>query len=86
MSDLNYLKTRTSAENEVGVTIYGDVYAACQDAHAIAVLTEWDEFKSYDWEKIYAHMNKPAFVFDGRNLLDREKLTRIGFKYQAIGS
>ncbi|RAR51152.1 UDP-glucose 6-dehydrogenase [Flavobacterium lacus] len=86
ISDLNYLQTRPSQENEKGIQTFNDPYEACKDAHAIAILTEWDEFKGYDWEKIYAHMNKPAFIFDGRNLLDKEKLTRIGFKYQTIGS
>jgi UDPglucose 6-dehydrogenase len=50
-----------------------------KDAHAIAVLTEWDEFKNYDWEKIYDDMNKPAFIFDGRNLLDKEKINKNWF-------
>ncbi|MCB0442458.1 MAG: UDP-glucose 6-dehydrogenase [Flavobacterium sp.] len=86
LSDLNYLGTRTEAENKERITVAADPYEACKGAHAIAVLTEWDEFKTYDWERIYAQMNKPAFVFDGRNLLDKEALTRIGFKYQAIGS
>ena len=86
LSDLNYLNTRSEKENSDHISIASDPYEACRGAHAIAVLTEWDEFKGYDWEKIYDHMNKPAFVFDGRNLLDREKLTSIGFKYQAIGS
>jgi UDPglucose 6-dehydrogenase len=86
ISDLNYLQTRSSEENEKGIQTFNDPYEACKDAHAIAILTEWDEFRTYDWEKIYAQMNKPAFVFDGRNLLDKEKLTQIGFKYQTIGS
>ena len=54
-------------------------------AHAIAVLTEWDEFKSYDWRKVYKQMLKPAFIFDGRNILDRETLTAIGFELKSIG-
>ena len=62
------------------------MYEACNNAHAIAVLTEWDEFKTYDWQKIYANMLKPAFIFDGRNLLDKTALEKIGFIYQAIGS
>lgn len=86
MSDLNYLNSRSKEENERGVTSFEDPYQACKGAHAIAILTEWDEFKTYDWEKIYTQMNKPAFVFDGRNLLNKEMLTKIGFKYQAIGS
>jgi UDPglucose 6-dehydrogenase len=84
--DLNYLQSRSEAENSKYVKAIPDPYEACKGAHAIAVLTEWDEFKQYDWEKIYHDMNKPAFIFDGRNLLDKEKLTKIGFKYQAIGS
>jgi len=84
--DLNYLQSRSEAENSKYVKAISDPYEACKGAHAIAVLTEWDEFKHYDWEKIYHDMNKPAFIFDGRNLLDKEKLTKIGFKYQAIGS
>ena len=84
--DLNYLQSRSEAENSKYVKAIPDPYEACKGAHAIAVLTEWDEFKYYDWEKIYHDMNKPAFIFDGRNLLNKEKLTKIGFKYQAIGS
>jgi UDPglucose 6-dehydrogenase len=61
-------------------------YQACQGAHAIAVLTEWDEFKEYDWQKIYDAMLKPAFVFDGRNILDKQKMKEIGFVYAAVGS
>ena len=84
--DLDYLHSRTEAENRDGVAVFEDPYGACNDAHAIAILTEWDVFKTYDWEKIYEQMHKPAFIFDGRNLLDGEMLSRIGFKYQSIGS
>ena len=86
MFDLNYLETRSSDENKKFLQIESDPYAVVEDSHAIAVLTEWDEFKSYDWQRIYDSMLKPAFVFDGRNLLDKEKLEKIGFIYQAIGS
>ena len=67
------------------VTIYDDPMEAANDAHAIVILTEWKEFKDYDYEKIYSHMNKPAFFFDGRNLIDREKLRKIGFCTHGIG-
>lgn len=83
--DMNYLQTRTSAENKDGITIYEDAYEACKDAHAIAVLTEWDEFKHYDWERIYRDMKKPAFVFDGRNILNAEEMAKKGFVFNAIG-
>ena len=85
-SDLNYLNSRSEAENQKQLTAYQNPYDACQGAHAVAVLTEWDEFKSYDWQKIYDAMLKPAFVFDGRNILDKQTLERIGFVYKAIGS
>ena len=83
--DLNYLETRSEQENEEGITVFNNPYEACKDAHAIAVLTEWDEFKTYDWQKIYDNMLKPAFVFDGRNILDGKVLEEIGFQYQGIG-
>jgi UDPglucose 6-dehydrogenase len=86
LSDLNYLETRTSSENEKCLTVLDDPYEACKNAHAIAILTEWDEFKNYDWQKIYDSMLKPAFIFDGRNVLDSPKMKEIGFIYQSIGS
>lgn len=67
------------------VFVYKTHEEALDQAHALAVLTEWDEFKTYDWENIYVKMYKPAFVFDGRNILDVEKLTDIGFKIKGIG-
>ncbi len=84
--DLDYLATRTSEENKKGVTVVEDPYEACKGAHAIAILTEWDEFKTYDWQKIYDGMLKPAKIFDGRNLLDATKLREIGFLVQSIGT
>ncbi|MDN3583757.1 UDP-glucose 6-dehydrogenase [Mucilaginibacter flavus] len=84
--DLNYLGTRTAEENKQGLTVINDPYEACKGAHAIAVLTEWDEFKDYDWQKIYDSMLKPAKVFDGRNVLNANKLRSIGFIVQSIGT
>jgi len=62
-----------------------DPYEACDGAHALCILTEWDEFKDYDYERIYKSMAKPAFIFDGRNLVDHAKLREIGFEVHAIG-
>lgn len=62
-----------------------DPYDACNGSHALMILTEWDEFKTYDYTKIYNSMAKPAFIFDGRNLLDHEALRKIGFEVHAIG-
>jgi UDPglucose 6-dehydrogenase len=86
LADMDYLETRTSESNRQGITVFEEPYETCKNAHAIAVLTEWDEFTTYDWQKIYDAMQKPAFIFDGRNVLDRKKLTEIGFVYQCIGS
>ena len=85
-SDLNYLKSRSEIENKKGLIVSSDYIDACKDAHAIVVLTEWDAFRLYDWKKIFDQMQKPAFVFDGRNLLDKKVIEQIGFVYQAIGS
>jgi UDPglucose 6-dehydrogenase len=86
LSDLDYLESRTSEKNKLGISSFLNPYEACENAHAIAVLTEWDEFNTYDWQRIYDSMLKPAFIFDGRNLLDCKKLKSIGFIYQGIGS
>lgn len=67
------------------VTVCSDPYEALEGAHAIAVLTEWDEFKTLDFERVYAGMPKPAFIFDGRNILDLARLRAIGFKVYGIG-
>merc|ERR1712137_1062582 len=58
---------------------------AVEGAHAIVILTEWDEFKTYKYDAFYSSMMKPAFLFDGRNLLDHRGLTKIGFEVHAIG-
>ena len=67
------------------ILIEDDVYVACAGAHAIAILTEWEEFKKLDFERIYASMMRPAFVFDGRSILTGSELERIGFQYWGIG-
>lgn len=67
------------------VTIATDPYAAAAEAHALAICTEWDEFKAYDYEKIYKGMLKPAFCFDGRAILDHQRLMDIGFRTRCIG-
>ncbi len=70
---------------EQNVTVVRDCYKAANEAHAIALLTEWDEFKQLDFKRIYSSMLQPAFVFDGRNILDRQALGKLGFEVHAIG-
>lgn len=67
------------------VSIHDDPYAAADGAHAIVVCTEWDEFNTLDFERIYATMEKPAFVFDGRMMLDHKALLRMGYQVHSIG-
>jgi UDPglucose 6-dehydrogenase len=58
---------------------------AADTAHAIAILTEWDEFRSLDYQAVYESMRKPAFLFDGRNVVDHDLLRGIGFKVHSVG-
>lgn len=84
-SDLNYLNSRSESDNDRYLSSEKDPYKAAEGAHALAIITEWDEFQNYDWKKIYDSMSKPACVFDGRNLLNKSELEAIGFSYQGIG-
>ncbi|TWU27224.1 UDP-glucose 6-dehydrogenase [Novipirellula galeiformis] len=70
---------------ESNVTVVDNAYDAAIHSHAIALLTEWDEFRTLDFERIYQTMQKPAFIYDGRNILDRQALRKIGFEIFAIG-
>ena len=72
-------------EFEENLELLESPYEAAQGAHALAIMTEWELYRSLDWEKIYASMEKPAFVFDGRNLLDHERLFKIGFNVYPLG-
>lgn len=83
-SDLKYLREGAEITSEQ-LSVVKDPYDACKGAHAIAILTEWDEFKEYDWQRIYDNMMKPATIFDGRNLLCHKTLHSIGFMVKSIG-
>ena len=85
-SDLDYLGSRSNDANRQAVTVVNDPMEACKGAHAIAVLTEWDEFRQLDWQKVYGNMLKPAFLFDGRRLLRPDTKREIGFEFYAIGN
>ena len=67
------------------VEVVDSVDKASSGAHAIGILTEWDEFKDVDFKSIYNKMLKPAFLFDGRNILDHAALKAVGFDVYAIG-
>jgi UDPglucose 6-dehydrogenase len=80
-------ETEVDAEGNANgnVEIAADAYAACEGAHAVAILTEWDEFAELDFKRVFDSMEKPAWIFDGRNILDRSALEKIGFKTYGIG-
>lgn len=67
------------------ITTASSAIEAATGAHAIALMTEWDEFTTLDYTQIYAAMSKPAFIFDGRNILPHAALREIGFEVYAIG-
>ncbi|KAF0310953.1 UDP-glucose 6-dehydrogenase [Amphibalanus amphitrite] len=67
------------------VEVCSDPYEAARGAHALVICTEWDVFQTLDYARIFAGMPKPAYVFDGRKILDHEKLTKIGFEVETIG-
>jgi UDPglucose 6-dehydrogenase len=81
-AELSAASAKLLAEN---VEIVSSIDAASTDAHAIAVLTEWDEFATADFQRIHDEMKKPAFIFDGRNVLKKLNLSQHGFVYQGIG-
>ena len=62
-----------------------DVYEAAKGAHALAIMTEWDQYAKLDYERIFNSMVKPAFIFDGRNILNHRELHQMGFNVYAIG-
>ena len=85
ISDIKNIRNNNEDDSINDLSTQKNPYEACKDSHAIAILTEWDEFINYDWSKIFKNMNKPAFIFDGRNILDKKKLESIGFIYKGIG-
>lgn len=83
--DLDYLGSRSPKENRRLLKVTNDPIESASEAHAIAILTEWDVFKTYDWDVIYEKMLKPAFIFDGRRILDNNVMKNKGFHYYKIG-
>jgi UDPglucose 6-dehydrogenase len=74
-----------AGQDDPRLLVAGSATEAAEGAHGLAVLTEWDEFKTLDFPQIYAGMHKPAFVFDGRNILPRAEMQKLGFQVFAIG-
>lgn len=83
--DLHAVLPEDRARVDRLVSVVKDPYEATKGAHAVVVLTEWDEFKELDFQRIYDNMLKPAFVFDGRLILNHQALKAIGFRVEVIG-
>ena len=84
-TQLEYATGISRADLESRVVCETDAYAATTGAHALAVITEWDVFRHLDFRRIYATLNKPAFAFDGRNILPFDTMRSIGFEVHPIG-
>lgn len=85
MCDLSHPTVASPETVKELVTVETDPYEACHNAHAIAICTEWDVFRELDYKRIFDCMLKPAFIFDGRGILNHAELTSIGFQVEAIG-
>ncbi|XKL61529.1 hypothetical protein PGB90_008586 [Kerria lacca] len=84
INDLVYA-TRDPEKVNKSVNIFSDPYTAANYSHAIVICTEWDEFINLDYSNIYYSMKKPAYIFDGRKILDHQDLSLIGFEVFTIG-
>lgn len=83
-------KALKNAQNDLAgcegqVSFSDDPYQAATGCHAIALLTEWEIYRNLDYRKIHDSMIKPAYLFDGRNLLDHKGCFDIGFNVYPIG-
>lgn len=86
ITDLTSAYVTDSPEKVKGaLQMFDDPYTAVKNCHAIVICTEWDEFIELDYNRIYECMMKPAYIFDGRKILNHEALQKIGFHVQTIG-
>ena len=85
LMDLNNLKSRNQSINADRLKGSIDPYKSVEGSHAVLIITDWDEFSVLDWKNIYQKMSKPAFIFDGRKILNKLALEKIGFKVFEIG-
>jgi UDPglucose 6-dehydrogenase len=76
---------KTFGEGRDWISYVEDPYRAVEGCHAVALVTEWELYQNLDYEKIYQRMEKPAFFFDGRNVIDHRRLYEIGFNVYTAG-
>lgn len=84
--DLSSFSEKNHQPLDETVQIFDNAYDCAVGCHAIVICTEWSEFKEYDYSLIYDKMAKPAFIFDGRRILDGARLRKIGFNIEVVGS
>ena len=82
INDLNSLTGKIEINN---INIVKKPLKNIDKYNLIAIATEWDEFIDYDWNDIFNKIKKPAFIFDGRNLLNKDEIKMIGFNYYSLG-
>lgn len=87
LSDPQALENAKIALDDLGtaVTFEADPYAAARGAHAVVVVTEWEAYRTLDYARMLGSMQQPAFLFDGRNILDHRRLFELGFNVVPIG-
>ncbi len=85
LGDLEKAGVQLDESTRSRIRIHANSSDAINNTHAVIVLTEWDEFKEIDFDILYSTMAKPAFIFDGRNILDHDRLKQIGYQVHAIG-
>ncbi|CAL5077406.1 unnamed protein product [Urochloa decumbens] len=79
------IRRETAAVAKEKARVARDAYEAAEGAHGVCVLTAWEEFGALDYRRIFDGMRRPAFVFDGRGVVDVGKLREIGFVVYAVG-
>ena len=85
-SQVNFDLSNVNADYDNSLVNYiEEPFLNISEYNIIAIMTEWDEFKDYEWEKIYKKTKKPTYIFDGRNILEIEKIKNIGFNYIGLG-
>lgn len=84
--DLSTHFNKSSHQFDQCVETFENAYDCAMGCHAIVICTDWNEFLQCDYSKIFKHMAKPAFIFDGRRLLDATKMRKLGFNIEAVGS
>ena len=67
------------------IMVHKNVYTALTNSNLAVICTEWDEFKALNWNRIFNNMKVNSWVYDGRNILDRDQLEKIGFNTFFIG-